>query len=145
MQRHPRYAVSPGRWKIEQERLHLDPRRRPPEIAEQGPIGEVVAGLVRQAGLEERMWEQALLVEWPQLVGEQVARRSRPGRMQRKVLTVFVSNSAWLGELSRYGQQQMLANIQKRFGAERITGIRLQLDPDLPGPLRRAAPGAAKG
>lgn len=137
MSRQPHYAVSPGRWKIEQERLRLDPRQRPPEIAESGRINEVVTDLVRRAGLEDRMWEQTLLAEWPRLVGEQVARRSRPGRMQRKVLTVFVSNSAWLGELSRYGQQQMLDNIQKRFGADRIQGIRLQLDPDQAPATRR--------
>jgi predicted nucleic acid-binding Zn ribbon protein len=140
MSRQPRYAVSPGRWKIEQERLRLDPRQRPPEVSTSGRITDVVTDLVRQVGLEERMWEQTLLAEWPRLVGEQVARRSRPGRMYRKVLTVFVSNSAWLGELSRYGQQQMLDNIQKRFGSDRIQSLRLQLDPDqAPAPRRPGA------
>ena len=85
---------------------------------------------MKQLGLENRLWEEALLSEWPALVGEQVARQTRPGRLDHKVLYVFVSHSTWLNELSRYGQKQMLANLQARFGADRIKSIRLQLDPD---------------
>lgn len=124
--------MSAGRWKIEQERCRIDDRHHPPETSATCKVGELIPGLLRQAGLEERLWEHELLNEWPALVGPQVARRARPGRVQRKTLVVFVSNSAWLNELSRYGQQQILDNVQKRFGKDRIQALRLQIDPDLP-------------
>lgn len=132
--------MPPGRWAIERERFHLPRERQTAEPAPSTPIGEVIPGLLKQVGLADRLWEQTLLAEWSSLVGDQVARRARPGRMHRGTLVIFVSNSAWLSELSRYGQQQILENIQKRFGAGRIQGIRLQLDPDLPGPVKRGVP-----
>lgn len=120
---------SRGAWEVERDRFQLtDPAPPPPDQCEK--VGDLVPSLMKQLGLENRLWEEALLSEWPALVGEQVARQTRPGRLDHKVLYVFVSHSTWLNELSRYGQKQMLANLQSRFGADRIKSIRLQLDPD---------------
>lgn len=94
-------------------------------------MADVVPRLMKQFGLEDRYWEQALLTEWVSIVGEQVARRTRPGRVQNQTLYVFVTSSAWLSELSRYGQKQMLENLQKKFGAEKIKSLRIQMDPDV--------------
>lgn len=87
-------------------------------------------------GLEEKVWQQALLNEWSQLVGEQVARRARPGKIQNKILTIFVTSSVWLNELTRYSKPQMLKNLQARFGTDLIRDIRLQPDPDVQKPGR---------
>lgn len=133
MPRRPQYRMSRGRWQVEQERCRIASHEPPTDPAATCRAGDVIPGLLRQAGLEERLWEQALLSEWNEMAGEQVARRARPGRLQRKVLVIFVSNSAWLNELSRYGQAPLLANLQKRFGADRIQSLRFQLDPDVPG------------
>jgi predicted nucleic acid-binding Zn ribbon protein len=80
-------------------------------------------------GLAGEAMQQALIAEWPSLVGPQVAQHARPGRLDRKVLHLFIDSSPWLSELSRYGQKQILENLQRRFGAAAISGIRLQLDP----------------
>lgn len=92
-------------------------------------IGDVVPQVLKQLGLENRLWEQALENEWAQLVGPQVAAHARPGRLERKTLYIFVSHSTWLSELSRFSQPRILANLQKRFGADRIKALRFQLDP----------------
>lgn len=91
---------------------------------------------MKEVGLEEKLWQQALLNEWPQLVGEQVARRARPGRIQNRILSIFVTNSVWLNELSRYSKPQILKNLQARFGPDLIRDIRLQADPDMQKPGR---------
>lgn len=122
-----------GRWRVEQERFRLSTDHPPLDSEPACRAGDMIPAVLREAGLEERLWERTLLAEWPQLVGEQVARRARPGRLQRKVLVVFVSNSAWLNELSRFGQGPMLQKLQGRFGSDKITALRFQLDPDLPG------------
>ena len=70
-----------------------------------------------------------MIKDWAELVGAQVAQHTRPGRIHRKMLFVFVDHSLWLNELSRYGQQKMLENIQAKFGSDKIKSIRLQLDP----------------
>jgi len=81
-----------------------------------------IAGFLAQAmkklGLEGDHWLDVLQAEWTKIVGEGVAKHTCPGRFDKKKLTVFVDSSTWLNELSRYGQKEMLANIQKRFGKE---------------------------
>ena len=51
--------------------------------------------------------------------------------MQRNILTIFVSNAAWLNELSRYSKPELLRKLQTRFGADRIADLRFAPDPDL--------------
>jgi predicted nucleic acid-binding Zn ribbon protein len=99
-----------------------------PDIS--GRVGDTILSVMKKLGLEDRFWEQSLVSEWSTLVGEQVARHTRPGRIQQGTLHVFVTNSAWLHELMRYGQRPMLENIQRRFGREKIRSLRLQADPD---------------
>ncbi len=124
-----RFQFDRGRWQMERERHHLKREKPlPPETS--AGLGQVIPQVMKGLGLEDRFWEQELLEEWPKLVGPQVARHTRPGRLERKIFHVFVTNSAWLSELSRYGQKQILENLQKRFGADKIKGIKLQLDPD---------------
>lgn len=118
-----------SRWQVERERHHIL-RERPLQPDRSTGIESVVANVVKGMGLDQRFWEQALITDWESLVGPQVAKHARPGRLERKVLHIFVDHPAWLSDLSRYGQKQVLANLQKRFGTEKIKGIHLQLDPD---------------
>ena len=114
---------------MERERHHIL-RERPLPPDRSAEIASVVASVVKGMGLEQRLWEQELVSEWEALVGSQVAKQTRPGRIDRKVLHIYVTHSTWLSELSRYGHKPILDNLQKRFGADRIKGIKLQLDPD---------------
>jgi predicted nucleic acid-binding Zn ribbon protein len=104
-------------------------RQVKPEPPPARSIREFVPGLMKQLGLEDRLWEQSLLSDWESVVGPQVALHTRPGRLERKTLFIYVSNSTWLSELMRYRQTDLLRNVQNRFGAARITAIRLQIDP----------------
>ena len=90
----------------------------------------IVPALLRRLGLEKEQWLTELAEEWTVLVGSDVARHARPGRLDHGTLTVFVDNSVWLSELSRYGKEKMLEKLRERFGAKRFKGLRLQLDPD---------------
>jgi predicted nucleic acid-binding Zn ribbon protein len=125
----PRKRVNPGSLRVQEERFQVE-RLQPSREYADTTMGDLVPRLMKQLGLEDRYWEQALLNDWVAIVGEQVARRARPGRVQNQTLYVFVTNSAWLSELSRYGQKQMLENLQKRFGSDKIKSLRIQMDPD---------------
>ena len=129
MTRPTKTRINPGRARVQAERLKIE-KYEPANSDYQGSVGDTIPDIMRQMGLADRYWEQALIREWDSLVGKQVAKHARPGRVQRSTLYVFVSNSAWLNELLRYGQKQMLENLQKRFGTDRIKTIRLQMDPD---------------
>lgn len=93
-------------------------------------MSDVLPGLLKRLGMEQQHWLRVLRDEWPVLVGEDVGRHSRPGRLEGRALTVFVDSAVWLSEIKRFGHGQMLGNLQKRFGAERIASLRLAPDPD---------------
>ncbi len=129
---------TPGRWQLERERFHLDAYKPQPIPERASKFSDLIPGFMKEVGLEDKLWQQTLLNEWPQLVGEQVARRARPGKIQNRILTIFVTSSVWMSELNRNGKPQMLKNLQTRFGSDLIRDIRLQPDPDMekPGPLK---------
>lgn len=127
---------SPGRWAIERDRFHLKDGPPPPIYEPAQKAAELIPAILKTAGLENKVWEYALINEWPKLVGEQVARRTRPGRIQNRVLIVYVANAVWLSELSRGGRVQMLQNLQTRFGAGVVRDLRLLADPDIIPPRR---------
>lgn len=120
-----------GRWELERERYQLPSHIHAPSSEDVVSAGALATELLEKIGFKEKLWEQQLLTDWVELVGDAVARRSRPGQIVRGTLTVYVSNATWLNELSRYGKPEMLAKLQARFGAKRIADLRFQPDPDL--------------
>ena len=94
-------------------------------------MADLVAGTLKEAGCEQDLRHHRILEAWPALVGPDIARRARPGPVDNKTLTIYVTSSAWLHELSRYGQRQILTKLQHQFGPQTIRNVRLLLDPDL--------------
>ncbi len=124
-------GYSAGRWMIERERWGIEAYCPPPAPTCDGvQVASGVPEVLKALGVKTEGWASALAGEWAALVGVQVAKHTRPGRLQGVELTVYVDSSVWLGELSRYGLNAMLANIQARFGTESVRKIRLQLNPD---------------
>lgn len=133
MSRHPHRRPGYRRWysTLERERFgltwELDPPPPPSDLSVPGLVNKALQGF----GLDQDLWHRQILEAWPEMVGPDITRRARPGRIENRVLTVYVTSSAWLSELSRFGQRQILAKLQARFGPDRIRSVRLALDPDL--------------
>jgi predicted nucleic acid-binding Zn ribbon protein len=117
------------RWAVTRERFHIEDTSPPPPERLM-PIADLTPMVMKRLGLDQPLWEKALLDEWPALVGQQVAQYTRPGQLDHGILIVFVANSTWLFELRRYSEKAMLDKMQERFGLKRIKGIRLMIDPD---------------
>jgi len=118
-----------GRWEMRRERCRIDDAVPRPDDHEPVAVGDLVEGVMKSLGLAGREWEGILQQEWPELVGVDVARHTRPGRVDRRQLVVYVDSSAWLHELKRYSHRRLLANISKRVGTERIESLIFQIDP----------------
>lgn len=118
-----------GRWQLERERHQIAESRPPPPLTDT-PVAAVITDLMHRLGGGDDVWLRRMEARWPSLVGEAVAAHSRPGRFDRGTLTVFVDNSVWLSELTRFGQREILARVQKDFPDQRIRNLRFQLDPD---------------
>jgi len=118
-----------GRWQIQRERCRFDDSVPPSDEREAVAVGDMVGSVMKRLGLAGREWEGILQREWPELVGDDVARHTRPGRIDRKRLVVYVDSSTWLHELKRYSRGRFLGNIQRRVGADRIASLDFQMDP----------------
>lgn len=64
------------------------------------PMGDLLRTLVAGRGWGERLMIGRLRDAWPEVVGEHVAARSEPLKLQRGVLTVRADGGAWATELT---------------------------------------------
>lgn len=122
--------MTKGQWAVYRERCRLTAIRPEPRDNEGEAVGDRVMSLMKKIGLDEQSWIETLSQDWEAIVGKGVGLHTRPGRITGAQLYVFVDSSVWLNELKRYGRNQMLANLQSRFGEKRIRNISFQLDPD---------------
>lgn len=62
-------------------------------------IGDILPAVLKSVGLDQKLKERELLSLWPTVVGEEIAARTRAVNVDRGVLYVEVTHSAWLQEL----------------------------------------------
>ncbi len=86
-------------------------------------VGNLLTAAV--PALAERMLEETIRREWPQTVGAEAARRTRPGALRQGTLEVSVDNSPWLQELTMRCAA-IAAALRKRHGSA-VTGVRFAL------------------
>ncbi|MFL5582457.1 MAG: DciA family protein [Gemmatimonadaceae bacterium] len=96
-------------------------KRRPEQVA------GIIASVLKQAGLAERVDQAGIIPEWTSLVGPQIAAVSEP-RMITGDGTLFVSvtTNAWMTELSLM-EPELLRSINRVAGRTPVKKIRLQL------------------
>lgn len=90
-------------------------------------VGDAVAAFLKERGLDARVSRGQILVEWPAVVGAQIAGVTRPRQVTEDgTLFVGVTTHAWMTELSMM-ETQLLARINARPGHEPIRKIRWEL------------------
>ena len=85
-------------------------------------LGQLVESVLRARGLTEGVERAAVISEWPELVGPQIARVASPVGFDRETLFVEVKSSAWLMELQLM-ERRILAElnaVRRRGKFERI-------------------------
>lgn len=92
-------------------------------------IGMILPGILK--GIKPRSSGIIFLIEqkWRDIAGR-FAGHSRPAKVEKGILTVYVDSSAWLSEMSRFGKRDMLLSLDKSIGKDIVTGLSLVLDPD---------------
>ena len=98
-----------------------DPRKRPT------PLGDVLANVLAQAGIADRVEQAAVVPEWASLVGPQIAAVTEPMSVTGDgTLFVAVASHGWMTELSLM-EPVLLAALNRRTGALPIQKIRMVL------------------
>jgi len=103
-------------------------KRDPAETTRRpSPLGDVVAGFLKQPGLDDRVQQAQAVPEWEKLVGFQIAAATKPLFVTSDgTLFVAVKNNGWMTELSLM-EPQLLRALNARAERVRIKKIRLQL------------------
>lgn len=122
-----RKSFNRGAWEVQRERFGLD-RDAPLADFALSSVADVLPGVVKKMGLAVPFWMEILRRDWPSIVGPDVAKRSRPGHLENKTLTIFVSHPTWLMELKRM-ERQVLDRVRAACGGETVRAVRLALDP----------------
>jgi predicted nucleic acid-binding Zn ribbon protein len=91
-------------------------------------VGDLLPTVLKSIGLDRKLKEQEVLGIWAHVVGEEVAARTRPIKIERGVLYVHVDQSAWMQEL-HFMEKEIIKKIKEqapdvdlkqiRFGLER--------------------------
>ena len=102
------------------------PQRQPaPDRSRQ--VGEVLAAVMRNFGLQEHLDQSKVAAAWKQIVGEFIATHSSPSRLKAGILYVQVLQPTVRYELERVWKPEILKKLKTQFGARKIRDIRFCL------------------
>jgi predicted nucleic acid-binding Zn ribbon protein len=62
-------------------------------------IGKILTKNLRNLGIERRLKEENIVLNWSRLVGERIASKANPLRVKDSILFVSVENASWRNEL----------------------------------------------
>lgn len=86
-------------------------------------MAETLEMVVSRLGLEGRLKEEMIFILWPSIVGEGIARNSRPLHFRDRVLTLRVRNSIWANQLSLL-KNDIIEKIRARIGNINLEDLR---------------------
>ena len=86
-------------------------------------MGEVLGEFLRRTGINRKIQEQKILNSWEEAVGEGVAEKTQPIRVQNRVLQVKVANSVWMQEL-QFMKELIMQKLQQQTGKNILQDLR---------------------
>lgn len=91
------------------------------------PLEQLVPGVMKSLGLEQRLQQSQVFFLWEKIVGADIARHAQPVALKNGLLSVNVDHPIWLSELDRYHKPLMLQQIQKAVGARAVRDIKFRI------------------
>ena len=82
--------------------------------SEPGAVDQILKSALKAAGLDDKIAKYSFVSAWPEIVGEEIARRSRPECIRGKTLVVRVADSVWAQELT-FHKKTILARVQRHL------------------------------
>jgi len=90
-------------------------------------VGDVLATVLKNAGLTDRVAQAAVIPEWPRLVGLQIAQVTEPVMLQQDgTLVVMVKTNAWMNELSLM-EPELLRSLNRDTARPPVVKLRWML------------------
>jgi predicted nucleic acid-binding Zn ribbon protein len=85
-------------------------------------LRELVPGVMKSLGLEQRLHQSQVCHQWASLVGPDIARHAQPVSLRNKILTISVDHPTWHHAL-RPMKAEFLAKISQRVGTAAVRDI----------------------
>jgi predicted nucleic acid-binding Zn ribbon protein len=79
-------------------------------------VQSILAKALHKYGLDDDIARYQFILKWPQIVGEDIAKRTKPECIKNRTLVIRVSDSAWAQELSF--QKNVILHRLKKYLAE---------------------------
>jgi hypothetical protein len=89
-------------------------------------LSSILEGLARRLGLESKLLESRLRLNWVSIVGEPIASNTWPDQIRYKKLYLLVHNSVWLHQLT-FLKPTLLHKLNCVAGGELVTDIVLRV------------------
>ena len=90
---------------------------------EPSPLADILAGLLRKSAVADRLREFDMRQRWPEIVGEGIARHSRPGVLHDGRLLVNVDSPTWSQELTLGHGGEIIKKINEALGRSVVKEI----------------------
>lgn len=132
-----RKPFNKGQWEVARERFQIPGYEPPAADAGALPLGALIPEVFKGMNLDVHAQVARIAAVWPEIVGPQLARNTRPAHLENKVLAIYVSHPGWIMELRGAPTTEILTRLQAKFGKNDIKNIRFAIDPD---PRPRPAP-----
>ena len=100
-------------------------RPRRPRLKQAAHAGDLVDKLLKGLGLNERLQQYRALIIWEEVVGPQIAARTRPIRIREGVLEVNVDQPTWRQQLQLM-KPKILAQLNAELGKATIKDLYLK-------------------
>ncbi len=97
------------------------------ERGETRRVGDLLAGILRDANPRKRGGLFELTEAWTRAAGPDVARQSRLVSFHRDVLTVSVESAALRQEIETYRKEEILAGLNRELAGRRIAKLKCVL------------------
>jgi hypothetical protein len=87
--------------------------------------GDLVGKLLKGFGLDERLHQYRALIIWEEVVGPQIAARTRPVRIREGVLEINVDQPTWMQQL-QFMKPKILTQLNAELGKATIKDLYLK-------------------
>lgn len=102
----------------------MKPPRRP-RLKHAARAGDLVDKMLKGFGLDERVQQYRALIIWEEVVGPQIAARTRPVRIREGVLEVNVDQPTWMQQLQLM-KPKILAQLNAELGKASVKDLFLK-------------------
>ena len=99
-------------------------RDRPP-MKRAVAVGQLLEGLLRAKGMEDKVARYRVWLAWDRAVGPQIAAQARPVRIRENTLEIRVASPVWMQQLQLL-KPRILAKLNDALGEQAFTDIYLR-------------------